>query len=52
VILSYAEVVRGAIGSFVKILATPVPMAEMLELDLLPGSLFRDEEDMIGGELI
>jgi len=38
--------VRGAVGSSVKILATLVPMAEMCKLDLLPVSLFRDEEDM------
>jgi hypothetical protein len=44
--LSYTEVVRGAVGSSVKILATLVPMADMRELDLLPMSLFRDEEDM------
>jgi hypothetical protein len=43
---SYAEVVRGAVGSFVKISATLVPMAEMRELDLLPMLLFRDEDDM------
>jgi len=46
VISSYAEVVRGAIGSPVKISSTPVPKAEMHELDLLLVSLFRDEEDM------
>jgi hypothetical protein len=43
---SYAKVVRGAVGSPIKISATPVPMAEMHELDLLPVSLFKDEEDM------
>jgi hypothetical protein len=46
VILSYAEVVHGAVGSSVKISARLVPMAEMRELDLLLMSLFRDEEDM------
>jgi hypothetical protein len=43
---SYAEVVPGAVGSSVKISATPVQMAEMHELDLLPTSLFRDVEDL------
>jgi hypothetical protein len=46
VISSYAEVVRGVVGSSVKISATPVLMAEMRELDLLPMSLFRAKEDM------
>lgn len=46
VISSYAEMVRGAVGSFVKISATPVPMAEMHELDMMLVSLIRDEEDM------
>jgi hypothetical protein len=46
VISSYAEMVRGAVGSSVKISATPVPMVEMHELDLMPVSLIRDEEDM------
>jgi len=39
-------VVHGAVGSLVNILATLMPKAEMHELDLLPVSLFRDEEDM------
>jgi hypothetical protein len=51
-ISSYTEVVHGAVGSSVKISAMPMPMVEMCELDLLPVSLFRDEEDMSGGELI
>jgi hypothetical protein len=46
VISSYTEAVRGAVGSSIKISATPVPMAEIRQLDLLPMSLFRDEEDM------
>jgi hypothetical protein len=46
VISSYAEVVRGVVGSSVKIWAMPVQMAEKCELDLLPMSLFRDEGDL------
>jgi len=46
VVSSYTEVVCGAIGFSFKIPATPMPMAEMHKLDLLPMSLFRDEEDL------
>jgi hypothetical protein len=46
VISSYAEVVRGAVGSPIKISAMSVPKAEMRELDLLPVTLFSDKEDM------
>jgi hypothetical protein len=46
VVSSYAEVVRGTVGSSGKFSATTEPMAEMHEMDLLPMSLFRDEEDL------
>jgi hypothetical protein len=45
VVSSYADVVRGMVGSSIKISATSRPMAKMSKLDLLPMSLFRVEED-------
>jgi hypothetical protein len=43
---SYAEAVRGTTGFSAKIAASSRPKAEMCELDLLPMSRFRDEEDL------
>jgi hypothetical protein len=43
---SYAKVVRGAVTSSGKISASPRSMAEVRKLDLMPMSLFRDEENL------
>jgi hypothetical protein len=51
VAMSYMEAVRGMASFSIEISATSGPKTEMREMDLLPMSLCRVEEDLSGGGL-